>query len=955
MAEINQVDVLVKVEAPAVVDNQQLMVYIPVANYANGIAGVVKPNTDDFIVEADGTLKLNPDGTYLLSKVDVTNEENKLYGTDSNGNQTLLNYSETNIALAVAKRDDKGAIHITTTSDADSAVNVKYFSEALDNSLEEQYNRIIGETGNIIDEAKDTAEKALIASKDALNAAKEVEDTKYKLNNIEAQLNENIIKNPEKTYFVFYGNNFPASTSSTFKAPAGSIIDWGDGSISNFDKEDENVTSHTYTDGFEYHIISISKVYDFINSAFENTNIQKVYLSNKITQLKQSVFKNCLFLNEVIINHQLSSIQNSCFENTRITNFKCDVTQVLFSAFRYCNKLETVDLNTTYLGDAVFKDCTSLTELDLSRSSAKVTAYANTLPSTIKKILVPKSLIKSYKSSSPWVSYYSRIFYKVTDSSTSISSISVTDNQTVDSGGGFCPYFVQGVATIYHPDKTTEDLDLKIWFPIVAGENISIRKTGMTLILSSTASGGSGDFDAFGLAQGDKKYSIVQKRLSDAYIDGTSTDVTPEYTNAYQYGSSSYGGACQSGMTETEFNNFYWDSTTQTAKNGGQGLKDGKVTDYTGRTYDKSRNYAVSFGGGNKSLGRDSFTANNSNYTEALFSSVFGYNNKVTNIQPYSFTAGRYNLNKTGLYFSIGNGTSDANRSNILEAYSNRVLSYGEGTEDYDVVNFNLGNKHYRRILPNVLDDTLRIYAKINNSDTSIVVKQDTTGSSIPYRSSTGQIKASAAIEDTDVVNKHQLQEGLNSISGGIQYVTITPNTAVKGTLTEAQMEILDAQPSAIIVLNNEYYRLADRGHEGTDGIWSYVHVGWDGSAIQDKSINITVNTFGWVLVVGVVPIVKRELTSFTAQTGTFTDDELEVLRHDNAIVKFYWKYTDASSGNEYTYYVYFTKNSMSDLFYTTKTMEFSYLTYANGTIQYWTLTITDNSFSLSKISLSNS
>ena len=51
------------------------------------------------------------------------------------------------------------------------------------------------------------------------------------------------------------------------------------------------------------------------------------------------------------------------------------------------------------------------------------------------------------------------------------------------------------------------------------------------------------------------------------------------------------------------------------------------------------------------------------------------------------------------------------------------------------------------------------------------------------------------------------------------------------------------------ILFNNEIYRLNDPGH--TAGIWSYVHTGWDGTDVMDKSIKVTTNTGAWTLVMG--------------------------------------------------------------------------------------------------------
>lgn len=81
----------------------------------------------------------------------------------------------------------------------------------------------------------------------------------------------------------------------------------------------------------------------------------------------------------------------------------------------------------------------------------------------------------------------------------------------------------------------------------------------------------------------------------------------------------------------------------------------------------------------------------------------------------------------------------------------------------------------------------------------------------------------------------------------------VTPSkataSATSGTFTDVEWSKLQANDNNYILFNNEIYRLADKGH--TTGIWSYSHTGWNGTAMQDKSINVTVSTGAWTLVVG--------------------------------------------------------------------------------------------------------
>lgn len=100
----------------------------------------------------------------------------------------------------------------------------------------------------------------------------------------------------------------------------------------------------------------------------------------------------------------------------------------------------------------------------------------------------------------------------------------------------------------------------------------------------------------------------------------------------------------------------------------------------------------------------------------------------------------------------------------------------------------------------------------------------------------------------------------------------VTPSkataSATSGTFTDSEWSKLQANDNNYILFNNEIYRLADKAHSGTTGIWSYTHTGWDGTAIMDKSINVTVSTGAWTLVVGE----GGGLDTIKAGTGAFSE-----------------------------------------------------------------------------------
>ena len=307
----------------------------------------------------------------------------------------------------------------------------------------------------------------------------------------------------------------------------------------------------------------------------------------------------------------------------------------------------------------------------------------------------------------------------------------------------------------------------------------------------------------FGLTQGDKKYSIVQKRVADATID-SGTPAPDELCKAYQWGSSSFGGACQSGMTEDEFNAFYWDSSTQTAKNGGQGLKDGKVTDYTGRTYDKSRNYAFSVGSGNKALGRDSFVANQNNTTYALGSAVFGIGHDVQAGSKYATVVGRYSdtsrfSENTRAFFVVGSGYSDTDRHNKFEVADDGVFASNFYGYSHDRVATEMwaGDKFLSKL--NATTNDYYVYAHLGNADTILQVAVNPNANTVMMRDSSGRTYVRAGTLDNHAVNFGQLKTKLDKPSNpdDISVVTLTSAGTV-GTKSLSEFAVTTAIPVTI-------------------------------------------------------------------------------------------------------------------------------------------------------------
>ena len=309
----------------------------------------------------------------------------------------------------------------------------------------------------------------------AINTALEKADT------LEAKLNENIIKDPSKTYLVWKGDKFPNSSNATFKAPEGCTIDWGDGNVETFETASTEVNTHTYTDGIEYHLISLSNYTLVGESAFWNcigltsvtigndvtsisdnafrdcsgltsvtipdsvtfmgdnaffgcSGLTSVTIPNSVTSVGYQAFHNCSGLTSVIIPDSVTSISYAAFSGcsglTSVT-IGNSVRNIGSSAFSGCSGLTSVTIpdSVTSIGDNAFFGCSGLKNIKISAINPPTLGSDAFAETSLEKIVVPKSAINAYKSAAGWSTYADKIVYEV-DSSDLI--IDVLTQEQVD-------------------------------------------------------------------------------------------------------------------------------------------------------------------------------------------------------------------------------------------------------------------------------------------------------------------------------------------------------------------------------------------------------------------------------------------------------------------------------------------------------------------------------------------
>lgn len=202
---------------------------------------------------------------------------------------------------------------------------------------------------------------------------------KSELAHLEAKINENIIRDPSKTYLVYKGTTVPSVSMDvgewTFRA--GVVIDWGDGSSQTAVANVKN--EHTYTDGVEYHLIAISGLTAIPSTCFyDDTSIIEAYISTGAPYM---------------------TIDVSAFENA-----------IGLKKIRFSNKV-------TVLAGMAFLHCTSLETMIFESTAAPTLGLPEPIPiNAIKKIFVPKSAVNAYKTAPKWSNYVDKIVYEIDSS-----------------------------------------------------------------------------------------------------------------------------------------------------------------------------------------------------------------------------------------------------------------------------------------------------------------------------------------------------------------------------------------------------------------------------------------------------------------------------------------------------------------------------------------------------------
>ena len=192
------------------------------------------------------------------------------------------------------------------------------------------------------------------------------------LTTLRQELEEDIIKAPEKTFLVWKGGGFPGKLSSSFNVNENTVIDWGDGNSESYPSDTTGVT-HEYDDDIDYHLIKISNLTSISESALSFcSKLVELVIGNTITSVGDYAFRGCTSLENVI--YRAKVISSNCF-NT-------------------CSKLRKIELlaDITEIGEYAFYSCTNLEEINFPNTITSIGANAFTFCKNLKSVIIPESV-----------------------------------------------------------------------------------------------------------------------------------------------------------------------------------------------------------------------------------------------------------------------------------------------------------------------------------------------------------------------------------------------------------------------------------------------------------------------------------------------------------------------------------------------------------------------------------
>ena len=165
---------------------------------------------------------------------------------------------------------------------------------------------------------------------------------------------------------------------------------------------------------------------------------------------------------------------------------------------------------------------------------------------------------------------------------------------------------------------------------------------------------------------------------------GKSSIALNKGTTAYMVGDTAIGGSTVAGMTEDEFNAYYWDSTDNIPLHEGKGLINNKITDNEGRDYTQAVSCAFASGDATTAKYRCSFASgsrvNTSDKDQAVFGAFVGKGGSYISDSRYNDEDMRFIVGCGNDWSTSGNRFALAKRTG--HAYFPQKITIKNNAED---------------------------------------------------------------------------------------------------------------------------------------------------------------------------------------------------------------------------------------------------------------------------------